>query len=89
MRLLVGWVIIYMFFTKDYANDKNLAPNQFESAAPSMQVVWPSTFNVLTVIILLLTLVVVRNMLTMFFPGLCPSDSIRILMESSWVNYLG
>ena len=35
-----------------YASDKDLALNPLESTPPSMQVVWPSTFNVLTVIIL-------------------------------------
>ena len=49
-----------------YASDKDLALNPLESTPPSMQVVWPSTFNVLTVIILLLTLVVVKNVNDVF-----------------------
>ena len=54
------------FFTKYYVSDKDLALNPLESTPPSMQVVWPSTFNVLTVIILLLTLVVVKNVNDVF-----------------------
>ena len=59
------------FITKDYASDEDLALNQFESTPPSMQVVWPGTFNVLTVIILFLTLVAVKNVNNVF-PGALP-----------------
>ena len=86
MRLLVEWVIIYMFFHQKlphesslyYASDKDLALNPFESAPPSMQVVWPSTFNVLAVIILLLTLVVVKNVNDVF-PGALPERQYQNL----------
>ena len=79
MRLLVEWVIIYMFFTEDYytsplyyASDKDLALNPLESTPPSMQVVWPSTFNVWAVISFTFSLVVVKSVNNVFSRGFLP-----------------